>query len=62
MSDIVDAGPIWLFASNAASFDAEKAFATDDEIFSSETSNACVLLGDTVFLYATKPTQALAHQ
>lgn len=55
-------GEVWLFASNAANFDAEEAFTTEDEIWWSETTNAHVKLGDTVFLYATKPTQALTHK
>lgn len=55
-------GTVWLFASNAANFDAEEVFSTQDEIWWSETANAHVHLGDTVFLYATKPTQALTHQ
>ncbi|GAA1495192.1 HNH endonuclease [Paeniglutamicibacter kerguelensis] len=61
-SNVSSPGEVWLFASNAANFDAEEAFTTQDEIWWSETTNAHVQLGDTVFLYATKPTQALTHQ
>jgi hypothetical protein len=62
MNQDTSGGQVWLFASNPATFDAEKGFAADDEILWSETNNAHVRLGDTVFLYATKPTQELTHQ
>ncbi|WP_218154310.1 HNH endonuclease [Micrococcus terreus] len=53
---------VWLFASNSSTFDAEEEFRQADEIFWSETANAHVGLGDTVFLYGTRPVQALTHQ
>jgi putative restriction endonuclease len=62
MIEELSSGQAWLFASNPMTFDVEKEFAATDEILWSETTNAHVLLGDTVFLYATKPTQALTHQ
>lgn len=55
-------GQVWLFASNAANFDVEDAFSANEVILWSETTNAHVRLGETVFLYATKPTQVLTHQ
>jgi putative restriction endonuclease len=62
MIEELSGGQAWLFASNPRTFDVEKEFAATDEILWSETTNAHVLLGDTVFLYATKPTQAITHQ
>ncbi|WP_312722421.1 HNH endonuclease signature motif containing protein [Mobilicoccus sp.] len=59
-----DAGPYrsWIVASNVETFDADGAFRALPEVDWSETANAHIRVGDTVYLYATAPQKCLSHQ
>lgn len=52
----------WLVASDVSKYDAERAFRKLEAVDWSETENARIATGDTIFLYGSKPVQALTHE
>lgn len=55
-------GTEWLIPSNRETFDADDAFASLLEINWSESASAKITTGDVVYLYGTRPLQALTHR
>ena len=63
VSPIAKRNPVkWLVASDLSKYDAEGAFRKLAAVDWSETNNAHIATGDTVFLYGSKPVQALTHE
>jgi hypothetical protein len=55
-------GTHWLVASDVKKFNSDAAFAALERIDWSESKSAGILVGDTVYLYATSPTSAITHE
>ncbi|MGW9183824.1 hypothetical protein [Agromyces sp. NPDC055661] len=55
-------GTEWLIPSNRETYDADDAFASLFEINWSESASAKIATGDVVYLYGTRPIQALTHR
>lgn len=55
-------GTHWIIASNSKTYDPDRAFEALREVNWSETASAHIALGDVVYLYGTKPLQAITHE